>query len=108
MKPDKINKKERVIEMSKKDTNDKVQHSDIDFIYQADAPTRKAIDKLYVRKSDRNKQVVIYALVAMIIGIVAGLYISSNMVSIASRSQVVELKVVGSEQLKAQSQPQNQ
>lgn len=94
--------------MSKKDTKDKVQHSDIDFIYQADASTRKAIDKLYVRKSDRNKQVVIYALVAMIIGIVAGLYISSNMVSIASRSQVVELKVVGSEQLKAQSQPQNQ
>lgn len=94
--------------MSKKDTNDKAQHSDIDFIYQADAPTRKAIDKLYVRKSDRNKQVVIYALVAMIIGIIAGLYISSNMVSIASRSQVVELKVVGSEQLKAQPQPQNQ
>lgn len=105
MKPELINKKERVInEMSKKN-NDIVQHSDMDFIYQANADTRKAIDKLYVRKSDRNKQVVIYALIALIIGMVGGLFISSNMVSIASRSQVVELKVVDS-QLKAQSQPQ--
>jgi len=108
MKPELINKKERVInEMSKKN-NDIVQHSDMDFIYQANADTRKAIDKLYVKKTDRNKQVVIYALVALIVGMVAGLYISSNMVSIASRSQVVELKVVGSEQLKAQAQSPNQ
>ena len=65
-------------------------------------------DKGIVKKTDRNKQVVIYALVALIVGMVAGLYISSNMVSIASRSQVVELKVVGSEQLKAQAQSPNQ
>lgn len=108
MKPELINKKERVInEMSKKN-NSIVQHSDMDFIYQANADTRKAIDKLYVKKTDRNKQVVIYALITLIIGMVAGLYISSNMVSIASRSQVVELKVVGSEQLKAQAQSPNQ
>lgn len=93
--------------MSKKN-NDIVQRSDMDFIYQANADTRKAIDKLYVKKTDRNKQVVIYSLITLIIGIIAGLYISSNMVSIASRSQVVELKVVGNEQLKAQTQPQNQ
>lgn len=109
MKPTLINnnKKEGVKTMSKKNNSDTVQHSDIDFIYQADAKTRKAIDKLYVRKADRTKQVIIYALIAMIIGMVGGMYISSNMVSVASRTQVVELKVVG-ETLKAQSQPQNQ
>ena len=107
MKPTLINnKKEGVTQMSK-NNKDTVQHSDIDFIYQANADTRKAIDKLYVRKADRNKQVAIYALITLIIGMVGGMYISSNMVSVASRTQVVELKVVG-ETLKAQAQSQNQ
>ena len=94
------NIKERV-KMFKRKPNE-----NINVIYQADEKTRRAIDDLYVRKSDRTKMVVALTAIALFIGLGLGWYgtVSNTFSSKSSTTVKIEL----AEQLKANPQSANQ
>lgn len=92
------NIKERV-KMFKRKQND-----NINVIYQADEKTRRAIDDLYTRKSDRNKTVVAVAFIALFIGLGLGWYGTISNSFTARGENIVKIEVA--DQLKAQPQPE--
>lgn len=81
------------------------QNENINVIYQADEKTRRAIDDLYTRKSDRNKTVAAVAFIALFIGLALGWYGTISNSLTAHSDNVVKIEV--SDQLKAQPQPES-
>lgn len=80
------------------------QNDNINVIYQADEKTRRAIDDLYTRKSDRNKTVVAVAFIALFIGLGLGWYGTISNSFTARGENIVKIEVA--DQLKAQPQPE--
>ena len=81
------------------------QNENINVIYQADEKTRRAIDDLYTRKSDRNKTVAAVAFIALFIGLALGWYGTVSNTLTAHAENVVRIEV--GDQLKAQPQSEN-
>lgn len=82
------------------------QNENINVIYRANEETRRAIDDLYTRKSDRNKAIVAVALISLFIGLGLGWYGTiSNTFTHAKSEQVVKIEVA--DNLKAQPQSEN-
>ena len=81
------------------------QNENINVIYQADEKTRRAIDDLYTRKSDRNKAVVAVALISLFIGLGLGWYGTISNTFTARGENVVKIEVA--DQLKAKPQSEN-
>ena len=78
------------------------QNDNINVIYQADEKTRRAIDDLYTRKSDRNKTVAAVAFIALFIGLGLGWYVTVSNTFTSNTENVVRIEVA--DQLKAQPQ----
>ena len=78
------------------------QNENINVIYQADEKTRRAIDDLYTRKSDRNKTIVAVALISLFIGLGAGWHATVSNTFAARGENIVKIEVA--EPLKAQPQ----
>lgn len=78
------------------------QNNNINVIYKADEETRRAIDDLYTRKSDRNKAVVAVALISLFVGLGLGWYGTVSNTFSSRGDNVVRIEVA--EQLKAQPQ----
>lgn len=97
-----INKKERVNRKVKKSLERK---DNINQIYKADEATRRAIDALYVRKSDHRKVVAFTAGIVLFVGLALGVYTGMNMThaSASATQNVVKVEVLGDS--KSQSQP---
>lgn len=82
-------------------------NNNINVIYKASEETRRAIDDLYTRKSDRTKTVVAVAFISLFIGLALGWYGTiSNTFTHSNSEQVVKIEVA--DQLKAQPQPEQQ
>ena len=81
------------------------QNNNINVIYKADEETRRAIDDLYTRKSDRNKAVIAVALISLFIGLGLGWYGTVSNTFSSRGDNVVRIEVA--EQLKAQPQSEN-
>lgn len=81
------------------------QNDNINVIYQADEKTRRAIDDLYTRKSDRNKTVAAVAFIALFIGLALGWYGTVSNTITNHTENVVRIEVA--DQLKAQPQSEN-
>lgn len=81
------------------------QNDNINVIYQADEKTRRAIDDLYTRKSDRNKTVAAVAFIALFIGLALGWYGTVSNTITNHAENVVRIEVA--DQLKAQPQSEN-
>lgn len=78
------------------------QNENINVIYQADEKTRRAIDDLYTRKSDRNKALVAVAVIALFVGLGLGWYGTISNTFTARGDTTVKIELA--EQLKAQPQ----
>lgn len=78
------------------------QNNNINVIYKADEETRRAIDDLYTRKSDRNKAVIAVALISLFVGLGLGWYGTVSNTFTSRSDNVVRIEVA--EQLKAQPQ----
>lgn len=78
------------------------QNDNINVIYQADEKTRRAIDDLYIRKSDRTKVVIAVALISLFIGLGLGWYGTISNTFTNHSENVIKIEVA--EQLKAQPQ----
>lgn len=81
-------------------------NNNINVIYKADEETRRAIDNLYTRKSDRNKTVAAVAFISLFIGLALGWYGTVSNTFTHTRDNVVKIEVA--EQLKAQPQSEKQ
>lgn len=79
------------------------QNENINVIYQADEKTRRAIDDLYTRKSDRNKALAAVIFISLFIGLGLGWYGTISNTSTHSSDSVVKIEL--SDQLKAEPQP---
>jgi len=88
--------KERVKMFKRKPNNN------INVIYKADEETRRAIDSLYTRKSDRNKAVIAVAFISLFIGLGLGWYGTVSNTFTSRADNVVRIEM--SEQLKAEPQ----
>lgn len=80
------------------------QNENINVIYQADEKTRRAIDDLYTRKSDRNKTVAAVAFIALFIGLGLGWFGTISNTFTPQSDNIVKIEVA--DQLKAQAQPE--
>lgn len=78
------------------------QNDNINVIYQSEEKTRRAIDDLYTRKSDRNKAVAAVAFIALFIGVGLGMWLQMSHTYTNATDNVVKIEV--SEQLKAEPQ----
>lgn len=78
------------------------QNDNINVIYQADEKTRRAIDDLYTRKSDRNKTIVAVALISLFVGLGLGWYGTISNTFSSRGDNVVRIEVA--DQLKAKPQ----
>ena len=76
------------------------QNENVNVIYRADEKTRRAIDDLYVQKSERNKMVVALVLISMFIGIGVGMWFQSSNSFSSSADNIVQV----SDDLKAEPQ----
>lgn len=81
------------------------QNENINVIYQADEKTRRAIDDLYTRKSDRNKAVAASVLISLFVGIGFGMWLQMSNTHTFATDNVVKIEVA--EQLKAKPQSEN-
>lgn len=81
------------------------QNDNINVIYQADEKTRRAIDDLYTRKSDRNKTVAAVAFIALFIGLALGWYGTVSNTFTNHAENVVKIEVA--DQLKANPQSES-
>ncbi len=81
------------------------QNDNINVIYQADEKTRRAIDDLYTRKSDRNKTVAAVAFIALFIGLALGWYGTVSNTFTSHAENVVRIEVA--DQLKANPQSES-
>lgn len=81
------------------------QNENINVIYQADEKTRRAIDDLYTRKSDRNKAVAAVALISLFIGLGLGWYGTVSNTFTSHSDNVVKIEVA--DNLKAKPQSDN-
>jgi len=79
------------------------QNENINVIYQADEKTRRAIDDLYTRKSDRNKALAAVIFISLFIGLGLGWYGTISNTFTHSSDSVVKIEL--SDQLKAEPQP---
>ena len=79
------------------------QNDNINVIYQADEKTRRAIDDLYTRKSDRNKALAAVIFISLFIGLGLGWYGTISNTFTHSSDNVIKIEVA--DQLKAQPQP---
>lgn len=77
-------------------------NDNINVIYKADETTRRAIDDLYTRKSDRNKTIVAVAFISLFFGLGLGWYGTVSNTFSRSTDSVVKIEVA--EPLKAQPQ----
>ncbi len=82
------------------------QNDNINVIYRASEETRRAIDDLYTRKSDRNKAIVAVAFISLFIGLGLGWYGTVSNTFTRSSESVVKIEVA--DNLKAQPQSANQ
>lgn len=78
------------------------QNDNINVIYQADEKTRRAIDDLYTRKSDRNKAMAAVIFISLFIGLGLGWYGTVSNTFTSQSDNVVRIEVA--EQLKAEPQ----
>lgn len=78
------------------------QNENINVIYRASEETRRAIDDLYTRKSDRNKTIVAVAFISLFIGLGLGWYGTISNTFTARGENVVKIEVA--DNLKAQPQ----
>ena len=76
------------------------QNKNVNVIYRTDEKTRRAIDDLYVQKSERNKMVVALVLISMFIGIGVGMWFQSSNSFSSSADNIVQV----SDDLKAEPQ----
>lgn len=81
------------------------QDNSINVIYKSDEATRRAIDSLYTRKSDRNKALAAAIFISLFIGLALGWYGTVSNTFTQTRDNVVRIEV--SEQLKAQPQSES-
>lgn len=81
------------------------QNENINVIYQADEKTRRAIDDLYTRKSDRNKAVIAVALISLFIGLGLGWYGTISNTFTSRSDNIVKIEVA--DNLKAQPQSES-
>lgn len=81
------------------------QNDNVNVIYRAPEETRRAIDDLYTRKTDRNKTVIAVALISLFIGLGLGWYGTVSNTFKSHTENVVKIEV--SDQLKAQPQSEN-
>lgn len=72
-------------------------------IYASDESTRRAIDSLFVKKSDVKKTLIGMALISAFIGLAVGVYIGMNSTHSYGGNSSVELKI-NSDTLKVQPQ----
>jgi len=80
-------------------------NNNINVIYKASEETRRAIDDLYTRKSDRNKAIVAVAFISLFIGLGLGWYGTVSNTFSSRGDNIVRIEVA--EQLKAQPQSEN-
>jgi len=78
------------------------QNDNINVIYKADEKTRRAIDDLYTRKSDRNKAMAAVILLSLFVGLGLGWYGTVSNTFSSRTDNVVRIEVA--EQLKAEPQ----
>lgn len=81
------------------------QNENVNVIYKADESTRRAIDDLYTRKSDRNKTVAAVAFIALFVGVGLGMWLQMSHTYSNATSNVVKIEVA--DNLKAQPQSEN-
>ncbi len=81
------------------------QNDNINVIYKASEETRRAIDDLYTRKSDRNKTVAAAVVIALFAGLALGWYGTVSNTITNHAENVVRIEVA--DQLKAQPQSEN-
>ena len=80
-------------------------NENINVIYKSSEETRRAIDDLYTRKSDRNKTVGAVAFISLAIGVALGIYMQMSVMSTHVSDSVVKIEVA--DNLKAQPQSVN-
>lgn len=78
------------------------QNENINVIYKADETTRRAIDDLYTRKSDRNKAMAAAVLISLFVGACIGIWMQMSVMHKVTTDNVVKIEVA--DQLKAQPQ----
>lgn len=80
-------------------------NENINVIYKASEETRRAIDDLYTRKTDRNKAVAAVAFISLAVGVAIGIYMQMSVMSTHVSDSVVKIEVA--DNLKAQPQSAN-
>ncbi len=78
------------------------QNGNINVIYKASEETRRAIDDLYTRKSDRNKAMAASVLISLFVGVGLGMWLQMSHTYGTATDNVVKIEV--SEPLKAKPQ----
>ena len=78
------------------------QNENINVIYKSSEETRRAIDDLYTRKTDRNKAVAAVAFISLALGVALGIYMQMSVMSTHVSDSVVKIEVA--DNLKAQPQ----
>lgn len=77
-------------------------NNNINVIYKASEETRRAVDDLYTRKSDRNKALAASIFISLFVGIGLGIYMQMSIMSTRVSDNVVKIEVA--DNLKAQPQ----